>query len=135
MSGFNACRQAIEERLSTLWTTTPIRYQNAPFQETANPYVALFILDGDGEQISLGTPALRRWAGVIMLQVFVPEDTGHAQARSYADSLGALFDRAQFSVNGSGTIRCRMPSMTPSETHEGWYQVTVAIPFIRDKQY
>jgi len=132
---FEDTRNAIESRLKANWTVTPIKFQNVPFQETAEPYVALFILDGEGSQISLGTPAVRRWPAVIKIQVFVPEDSGTKQARTYADSLGAIFDRAQFSAGSSGTIRCRIPSIADIGVTDGWDQVNVTIPCMRDKQY
>lgn len=132
---FEDARKAIESRLHTNWTTTPIKFENVPMKETADPYVAVFILEGDGEQISLGTPALRRWTGVIVLQVFVPADTGTKDAKTYADSLAALFDRAQFSTGNSGTIRCRIPSIETVGDKHGWHQINVTVPFIRDRQY
>lgn len=132
---FEDARNAIESRLASHWTTTPIRFENVPFVETASAYVALFILDGEGQQISLGTPALRRWPFVIAIQVFVPQDTGTKTARTYADTLAAIFDRAQFSAGNSGTIRCRVPSIEPAGVKDGWYQIAVTVPGFRDRSY
>lgn len=128
-------RKAIEGRLEANWTTTPIRYENVPFKETSAPYVALFILNGEGQQASLGTPALRRWPGVIKVQVFVPRDTGTKLARTYADTIGAVFDRAQFSSGNSGTISCRIPSISHVGLANGWNQINVTIPYQRSRQY
>jgi hypothetical protein len=135
MTGFEDARNAIESRLAANWTTTPIRYENVPFKETMAPYLALFILDATGRQISLGTPAVRRWEGIIKIQVFVQADTGTKLPRTYADTVGAIFDRAQFSAGSSGTIRCRIPSAVHVGVTNGWDQVSVTIPFIRDRQY
>ena len=135
MSGFDGTRQAIESRLKANWTTTPIRFENVPFQETAAPYVALFILDGEGSEVSIGSPVVRRWPTVIKIQVFVPEETGTKLARTYADSLGAIFDRAQFSAGSSGTLTCRVPSIVGVGVTNGWYQMNVTIPLKRDRQY
>lgn len=132
---FEDARRAIETRLETNWTTTPIRFENVPFQETMQPYVALFIRDGQGMQISLGTPALRRWPAVIVVQIFVPQDIGTKLAKTYADSIAAIFDRAQFSSGNSGTIRCRIPSIEPVGITHGWHQTNVTVPMIRDRQY
>lgn len=131
---FEDTRKAIESRLASNWTTTPIRFENVPFTETAVPYVALFILDGEGKQISLGTPSLQRWAGLIVVQIFVPQDTGTKTARTYADAIGAIFDRQQFASGNSGTIRSRIPSIRRIGITHGWDQTNVTIPFIRDKQ-
>lgn len=132
---FEDTRKAIEGRLGDNWSTTPIKFENVPFKETKDPYVALFILDGEGQQISLGTPAVRRWPSVIKIQIFVPQDTGTKLARTYADSLGTIFDRAQFSSGNSGTITCRIPSITHVGITNGWDQVNVTIPLKRDRQY
>ena len=135
MSGFDDAAKAIETRLSAAWVTTKIRYVNAPFVETRTPYVALFVLDGEGHQISLGAVVLHRWVGVILMQVFVLQDTGTRLAKTYANTLGAVFDRAEFSSGASGLIRCRVPSVQEIGITNGWYQLNVSVPFIRDKTY
>lgn len=131
---FEATRQAIEARLAANWTTTPIKFENVPFVETVDPYLALFILDGEGNQITVGDPVVKRWTGLILIQVFVPQDTGTKLARTYADSLGALFERQTFSAGASGTIRSRIASIQSIGVKDGWYQINVTVPFIRDKQ-
>lgn len=135
MAGFSDERKAIESRLAAAWTTTPIRYENIPFAERSTPYVALFIGNGEGTQVSLGTPALRRWVGIIMIQIYAPQDSGTNLSKSYADTIGAIFDRAQFSSGNSGTIRCRIPSIQNIGVTNGWNQLNVTVPFIRDRQY
>jgi len=135
VTGFEDERRAIESRMAANWTTTPIRYENVPFTETREPYVACFIRDGEGHQISLGTVALRRWSGLIIIQIFVQQDKGTTLAKTYADTVAAIFDRAEFSTGNSGPIRCRIPSITEVGVTNGWFQVNVTIPFIRDRQY
>lgn len=132
---FRDAAQAIESRLQTNWTATPIQFENVPLAEPGAAYVALFIRDGEGVQISLGTPALRRWPGIIILQVFVPERTGTRKAREYADALATIFDRAQFSSGASGVISCHTPSIDTVGTRDGWCQVNVTVPFQRNRQY
>lgn len=135
MSGFRDAAAAIEGRLSSNWLTTAIKYEGAPFTEPTAAYVAIFIRDGEGIQISLGSPAVRRWPGIIMLQVFAPEMTGTRKAREYADSLGAIFDRVDFSSGNSGLITCRTPSIEVIGARDGWCQVNVTVPFRRSRQY
>ncbi len=132
---FEDAAKAVEGRLQTNWTATPIKFENVPFKETASAYIALFLKDGEGTQITLGSPALRRWPGIIMVQVFVPERTGIQQARNYADGIGAIFDRQQFSQGNSGVFTCRIPSIEMVGVNQGWLQVNVTIPYHRDRQY
>ena len=134
MSGFAAERQAIEARLSANFTAIPIRYENVPFQETQAAYCALFIRRGEGNQITLGnSPQLQRWAGVIIAQVFVPEDGGTQTALGHADTIAAVFNRQEFSAGQSGLIRCRVARVETVGTRSGWHQLNVVIPYIRDK--
>ena len=134
-AGFEDERVAIEQRFHDNWTATPIVWGNVTFKEQTAPYVALFILDGEGRQASLGTVALRRWDGLIVVQVFTVEDTGTKLGRTYADTIGAIFDRAEFSYANSGLIRCRVPSVATVGVQNGWFQHNVSVPFIRDKVY
>lgn len=127
---------AIETRLKTNWTTTPIKFENVPFTEPTTAYVALNVVVGEGLQISLGaTNVLRRWPGIIMMRVFAPENTGTKVVRQYADSLGAIFDRVQFSSGNSGVISCRIPSIETVGLQSGWWQINVSVPYRRTRQY
>jgi len=126
-------RKAIESRFQQNWTGAPVKYENAPFPDTADAYVALFVLEGEGEQISLGDAPLRRWAGVIVVQVFVPERSRTNQALVYADSVRAIFERQEFASGASGLIRCRVTSVKKVGVRDGWYQVNASTPYIRDK--
>lgn len=132
---FDDERKAIEKRLADNWATTPIKYENVPFKETKAAYVALFILRGDGQQASLGSSVLRRWPGLIVVQIFVPAGSGTQMALGYANTVGALFDKAEFSTGNSGWIRCRTPSAQPVGEKNGWWQVNVTVPYVREKRY
>jgi hypothetical protein len=134
MSGYADERQAIEARMASGFTTIPCRYENAPFREMVTAYCALFIRTGEGNQVTLGsTPQLHRWTGLIIVQIFVPEDTGTQAARGYADAIADVFRRQEFSAGASGLIRCRTPRIEPAGTRDGWYQLNVVTPYIRDK--
>lgn len=133
--GFDDERQAIEKRLGDNWATTPIKYENAPFKETQSPYVAVFVRRGEGLQASLGTVPLRRWPGLIIVQIFVKAQTGTQTALAYANTIGAIFERQEFSAGASGLIRCRVASATIVGERHGWFQVNVTVPYHRDKAY
>lgn len=134
MSGFDAERQAIETRLEANFVAIPIKYENVPFPETEDPYCAIFVRRGAGNQISLGnSPQLQRWTGIIVVQVFVPADTGTQAAAAYADQIAAVFNRQEFSVSGSGLIRCRVPQTDTVGVRNGWFQMNVTVPYRRDK--
>lgn len=134
MSGFAAERQAIESRLAANFTAIPIQFENVPAPASKDPYCALFIRRGDGHQISLGpSPQLQRWAGLIIVQVFVPEDTGTQEIATHADNIAAVFNRQEFSSGASGLIRCRVAKVETIGVRNGWFQQNVTIPYSRDK--
>jgi|TARA_Y100000114_G_C11565104_1_gene233645 hypothetical protein len=132
-------RKAIESRLSTNWTTTTIQFENVPFKKPDNnTYIAMFILNGSAEQIDMSGSATtdkHRHIGNIIIQIFVPADTGTNTARSYADSLATIFRAVQFSAGSSGTILCRTPTITRVGVSEGILQTNLDIPFQRDVTY
>ena len=109
---FSDERRAIEERLSSGFSALPIKHENVPFKPPRNsPYIALTILSGEGLNASIGTDrALLRHAGVIQLDIFVPEDTGTEISRTHGDTLSDLFKNVQFEAGSSGRITTRVPS-------------------------
>lgn len=132
-------RKAIESELNNNWTTTPIQWENVPFSVPLSngvqqPYIALFLLTGEGEQIDLGTVPLYRWAGVIAIQIFVPEHntSGPGLASQYAETLKAIFLRKQLSTGSSGRILTRVPSMDNQGVVSGWYQINLNTEYVRD---
>ena len=126
MAHWDDSRIAIESRLATGWTTTPIRYWSSgvPFEPPATAYIALQIEEFQAEQITLGnTPQVHRYFGMITIQVLVPERQGAKTAAGYCDTLDDLFRRAQFSSGNSGVITCRTPQlrgMKPLQLPQCW---------------
>jgi len=126
-------RRAIETRLDSNFTALPIKYEGQRFQmPSSGGFVALTIRNGSGQQISTGSPPLHRYTGTIVVDVFVPEDTGTATARMHADTIDDIFRRAQFSAGSNGTISCRTPSISTVGVESGWFRLSVNIPYQRD---
>lgn len=131
--GWASERTAIESRLNANWTTTPIKYEWAPFQETRSPYVALFIRNGDRSQITLGGNPTIRSVSVVIVQIFVPAEQGTALAKAYADSIAAIFDRVQIVTTDSNLISFQTASAESVGELEGWAQCNVTVPYSRDE--
>jgi hypothetical protein len=131
--GWESERKAIESRFATNWTTTPIKYEGAPFAEQHVPHVALFIRYGDRSQVSLGNNPTIRSVSVIIVQIFVLRETGTALAKTYADSIAAIFDRVQFMTADNNLISCQTASIEQADETEGFFQMNVSIPYTRDE--
>jgi len=127
-------RKAIETRFAANFTALPVQYENQRFAMPATGgWARLTIRNAGAGQISTGSSPLHRYAGVILADVFMPEETGSQAARTHADTIEAIFRRAQFSSGSSGTILCRTPSITTVGVADGWFQVQVSVPFQRDR--
>ncbi len=103
----------------------------------AGPWVRFTVLDTLGSQIEMGsTNNTHRVYGSLIMQVFVPVDSGDGAALALGDALGELYRQKilNFSdVPPSGMVRMRDPVVkTIGNSDEAYYQVNVLVPFHRD---
>jgi hypothetical protein len=117
----------IEARLNAGWTTTSIDFGNGPFVPTpGTAWIRCTILPGGAAALAFGRSADKEYSGIIDIGIFVPRLTGTALARTYADTLAALFDEQAF-----GTVDCDEASIQNIGPEEDWYHFAVTIPFSR----
>ena len=131
--GWASERKAIETRLTTNWTTTPIKFDGVPFEETRNPYLACTVVSGDRNPIDLSNTGTVRSIALVIVQIFIPADTGMALAKTYADSIAAIFDRAQFFTDDGDLISCQVARAEYAGHADGWGQFNVTVPYTRDE--
>jgi hypothetical protein len=131
-------RHAIESRFQGMWANeTAVKFENNAFviPEPPASWVACFIRGGPGTQITLNAAPIHRYDSEIVVQVFVPEDSGTTNARRLADRVSRIFRRAQFETANSGRILCRTPSVSQEGVVDGWFQLNVTVPYIRDATF
>jgi hypothetical protein len=129
---FATARRDIENRMNDNWATTPIAWDNVHFNppENGDPWVAFHIYEDATNRITIGNPGVHRISGTIVINIMVKENSGTAEARGYADTIGAIFRDAVFSG-----ITCREVTLTPAGVNNGWYQLNLTIPFQWDGTY
>lgn len=142
---FDAERQAIITLLLQNWVATPVRLENlslASAEDLSAGYLAAWVLSGVGAQVTLGPQPLLRFAGVLQIQIYIPQDRldGDLLARSYANTLATLFRLQQISTiyqsAPSGLISCGVPSLAGiPRAADGWWQTTLSVPFTRQLQH
>lgn len=139
-AAWDSAFQAIIDHWRLGWVTapgvprTPVHYPNAPFEPPSGaPWARLTILPGEGQRMSLGGGAsrLRRWVGVVTIQVFVPLGTGDAAITALCDAAALLLDETK--LLASGPIRFGTPSMRVIGRDGSWWQQNVSCPFDRDR--
>jgi len=128
-------RAAIEAHFATQWgSTTKIRYDNINWIEpkTESAWVSITIVNQEAEIIELRNPAIYRFPGVVIVQVFVKEGLGSGLANIHADAAVEAFRHRVLEQGSSGKINFRTPYKRRIGTENGWYQVNVVAPFFRN---
>ncbi len=132
--GYEQQRNDIETRFKNAWgSTTPIAWQNVGFTPpTSGSFVRFAILNGDSNQMSVGSTAgLYRNAGVIQISVYTEPNQGTRAGLLLADQAAAVFRGAFF---GTG-IKCRSPRITDLGLEGKFYRHDVSVSFMRDEQF
>lgn len=126
---------AIRSRFSTEWgATTSIAWPNVAFTPTTGTaWVRLSILPSGADQAEIGVAGSRtfRHDGTVLIEVFVPENSGDGQARTYAEQAAAIFRGVT-----AGGVRYGAPhTVTNGNDGAGWFVVSVWCPYMRDTRY
>ncbi len=145
---FSAEQQAIEERFSAGWaaqvTDFPAAYGDAPFKApSAGPWVRLSVVRGGAEQVELGrlsVAVLHRYAGIVFVQLFVPQSSSERPDRvaaRVADLVAGVFARREILTSSGGLLRFRATELSPAPLLEkagsGTLQYSIQTPFTRDE--
>lgn len=145
MADYAGAVAAIRARLAANWTTTPIAYQNEPFEPPTDPnsgapapWVFLEVIGNDAELRAAGTPGDHVWIyrGHVYVHVFVPINSGAGLAQQYAVTIGEIFRAAGFANDGQGSIvrtgidpAPRTDGGGTSDDTGNWYRVTMVCGF------
>lgn len=134
-------RRAIEGRFGTVWANqTPVKYENDKTQNPAkDPYVTLTILRGEAAVASIGASPLRRYLGIVIVRVFVPEGNGSKRVEellelaesAFLDSNGAGI---QLTSGVKGLITFQTPSPEVAGMGGGFYMSILRVPYYRDQR-
>lgn len=121
--------KSIEKRMNANWSGSAVKFDNVPFDYPSQKYVALHVLFGDGFQASLGDTPFFRHVGIVMLQIFVPKETGTKDVGTLADRFRTIFNHKQF--EGITTRAVNGPRRV-GET-SGWVQYNCDVAFQWDQ--
>ena len=118
--GWQNEKTVLYDKFST-WTATKIKYPGVPFQEPNAKYIAVNILNGEGREATVGSPAQRRHVGVVAVQIFDKENQGESGMLALADQLEPMFINAnsRLTISPLEYIDFDQPSLTPAQTDGG----------------
>lgn len=145
MADYAGAVQAIQDRLSANWSTTPIVFQNEvrpdPWppidgEGVPTPWVYCEVIGNASALRGFGLPGDQTWLylGHVLVHVFVPQGWGTATAHAYAVSIGEIFRSVAFYRDEAAGAEVRTWSPRTdggsSDADNGnWFRVTCTVPF------
>jgi hypothetical protein len=121
-------RKSIENRFKTEWTSTPIAFDNVPFNPPSNSdWVRLNIQNGDSGYRSLESSI--RHTGIINVQIFTPVNKATKTSRQYADIVSDIFSDQRFD-----DIVTNISSINIIDDDDAWLQTNITTPYYRDAE-
>lgn len=122
-------REIIESYFKQVWDDTcPILWNNTrKSPPKSGRWIRFNILNGEGNQVSIGSTPLHRNAGLVSVQIFVKKGVGASQSYQLVDLIVAAFKRKQLD-----SVQFRTPSVLEVGEIDEWFQVNVTCPFYRN---
>jgi hypothetical protein len=135
---------AIQQRFRDNWALTPlasVAFENEPFTVPEQEWVYFEVMGDRGRIAGYGSPGanLVRREGMVMIHVFVPQNSGGARAMQLAEAASLIFGLKAFS---GIQFWAPFPPSPPSGDSEmgnravdgSWWRSYTAIPFQYDQQ-
>ena len=123
-------REEIYQLFKTNWTFTPYRFENENEKSAyagSVSWVRLTVRNLAGAQETLGPKPHRKYvrAGMIIVQVFTPMNTGMSQAGTLAEAAKAIFEGESFSG-----IWCQNARIRDTGNDGKWQQTSVEVDIV-----
>lgn len=126
-------RAALSEHLDATWDATRIAWPNEkPLKVKKEAWIRFSLAPYAWRVPFAEAPARRRvLEGDIVLQVFAPSGTGAGQAMALADEAARVFE--SFRDRNVFCYEAKEPVIL-GDDGDGWYQISVSIPFRANPQ-
>ena len=128
-------REAIGALFNSQWAgRTAIAWPNMTLTpEPTQSYVKFSIVQGNADDLEVGSVSQKRATGRVFIQVFVPEGSGDHGARVLCDAAVAAFTGAnRVLTTTDGRILFRQPTVRDIGASKPHYQYNVSIPYLYD---
>lgn len=123
----------ISTRLTAEWTTTPLVFENEPYElpGVPEPFIYVEVFGDDFDQVEVGEQGKNMWQeqGVAYLHVMVPNDTGSSVARTYAKQLLNLFREQQ--IGSIRTVKMSIGQGQPGRPFANYWAMTTTMWWAR----
>jgi hypothetical protein len=131
---YDKIRSILEGRLRA-FDAFPTAWENVSFAPTSGqPYQRAALLPGQTQGPTMGD-GFKRELGVLQVDLYYPTGSGPKEATARAEALRGLFPRGWSASSGPVLLRIvPHPYMSPARIEDGWYRVSVSIPYTADIQ-
>lgn len=124
---YEAFNLALEQHVSSNFTTTPVQFENAPAPVNSGEWVAVSTVFGGAALQAIGGSVMESQEdGIVFFRVFVPDGAGSLRARQVADALVALMSNQFLS-----DAYFYQAYAVQAGDRDGYYQINVNAPFYR----
>lgn len=113
------------------WTYTGTVFENEKFVPViGTPFCRVVVMQGQAQILSIGSPSLDRFTGLLYVQIFVPVGEGDERPKFLADKAREMFRKKYI-----GGISFQLPfDNVVGDNGEGWYLINVVVPYIVDEE-
>lgn len=137
-----AARAKFSDEFTTLWVadypSVPVAYENRKFVQPVNaPWVRFSVVETHRRRQNVGSVTSRfvRVSGLIVVELYAPEDTGTKTLFQMADSATTLLEERIFPLStGRHATTQAGDRQNQGKQPNGFYLVTVFVPYWLDEQ-
>jgi len=123
----------IRDFMAENYPLVPVAYFNAAFEQPDGPFVAVYIMDGDGFRANLGRRYIVRHPGVLQIDVHQPENTGSVFINDICDALKPLFQEKSFQLSDGAKLVFRAFAAPPAPQSRGFARTMLRCNYYRDE--
>lgn len=134
-----AARSTMSDAFTTAWAaqypSVPASYENRKFaQPQQEPWIDFNLVQVTRQRKNLGTTKrFVRTTAMVVLEIYVPEDSGTKSLYEMADYIGTALEDQNYAITGSQNITALTSTQRHDGKMDGFYRQTVMIPFWFDE--
>tara|TARA_R100001143_G_C3346307_1_gene126972 strand:- start:413 stop:814 length:402 start_codon:yes stop_codon:yes gene_type:complete len=126
---YEALENAIRSKYKAAFSSVQTAHDNAPFDPPDDAiWVRFTILQGNGQQTTLGRDRTFRTSGIIRVSIFDPAKKGTKESAELADQIAD-----EYRSSSVGGVVYQTPVFRRIGISGGYYQSNLDIPFFSDR--
>jgi len=134
---FNQFRARVEGDLASKfgqdYPDIPVNFPNTPYIDgTTGRVASLAYVDEDSFTASIGGRKVKRFPGIIQIDIIVTVDTGAGEAVEIAEKVASIFDSEEISIAPDHDVTFKVPQIKQLGVQGESFRVAARIPYLRD---